>query len=70
MIAEQAHSVGAVMVVDASQAVPQMPVDMTTLGADLVPSPVTRCAVRRVSAFSGDAMISSLSYRPSSEAAR
>ena len=35
-IAEQAHSVGAVMVVDASQAVPQMPVDMTTLGADLV----------------------------------
>lgn len=35
-IAEQAHSVGAVMVVDASQAVPQIPVDMTTLGADLV----------------------------------
>ena len=35
-IAEQAHLVGAVMVVDASQAVPQMPVDVTTLGADLV----------------------------------
>jgi len=36
MIAEQAHAVGAVMVVDASQAVPQMPVDVSALGADLV----------------------------------
>jgi cysteine desulfurase/selenocysteine lyase len=35
-IAAQAHAVGAVMVVDASQAVPQMPVDVSTLGADLV----------------------------------
>ncbi len=35
-IAAAAHAVGAVMVVDASQAVPQMAVDVATLGADLV----------------------------------
>ena len=35
-IAAQAHAVGATMVVDASQAVPQLPVDVQTLGADLV----------------------------------
>ncbi len=35
-IAAMAHAVGAVMVVDASQAVPQMPVDVSALGADLV----------------------------------
>jgi cysteine desulfurase/selenocysteine lyase len=35
-IAAMAHAVGATMVVDASQAVPQMPVDVRTLGADLV----------------------------------
>ncbi|WP_130865780.1 cysteine desulfurase [Acidipropionibacterium timonense] len=35
-IAEQAHAVGATVVVDASQAVPQLPVDVSSLGADLV----------------------------------
>ncbi|GAB3697202.1 cysteine desulfurase [Mariniluteicoccus flavus] len=35
-IADQAHSVGATMVVDASQAVPQVPTDVAELGADLV----------------------------------
>lgn len=35
-IADQAHAVGAVMVVDASQSVPQMPVSVTDLGADLL----------------------------------
>ncbi len=35
-IAELAHAVGAVLVVDASQAVPQIPVDVSSLGADLV----------------------------------
>ncbi|HEY5848643.1 MAG TPA: SufS family cysteine desulfurase, partial [Microlunatus sp.] len=35
-IAAQVHAVGAVLVVDASQAVPQIPVDVSTLGADLV----------------------------------
>ncbi|HEX8487681.1 MAG TPA: cysteine desulfurase [Propionibacteriaceae bacterium] len=35
-IAATAHAVGATMVVDASQAVPQLPVDVATLGADLV----------------------------------
>jgi cysteine desulfurase/selenocysteine lyase len=35
-IAAMAHAVGATMVVDASQAVPQIPVDVQTLGADLV----------------------------------
>ena len=35
-IAAAAHAVGAVMVVDASQAVPQIPVDVSTLGADLL----------------------------------
>lgn len=32
----RAHAVGALVVVDASQAVPQIPVDMTALGADLL----------------------------------
>jgi cysteine desulfurase/selenocysteine lyase len=35
-IAAAAHAVGAVVVVDASQAVPQMPVDVSTLGVDLL----------------------------------
>ena len=35
-IAAAAHAVGAVVVVDASQAVPQFPVDVATLGADLL----------------------------------
>ncbi len=35
-IARRAHEVGALVVVDASQAVPQMPVDVASLGADLV----------------------------------
>ncbi|MGH3368298.1 MAG: cysteine desulfurase [Nocardioidaceae bacterium] len=35
-IARRAHEVGALLVVDASQAVPQMPVDVAELGADLV----------------------------------
>jgi cysteine desulfurase/selenocysteine lyase len=35
-VAKRAHEVGAVVVVDASQSVPHMPVDVTTLGADAV----------------------------------
>ncbi len=35
-IARRAHEVGALVVVDASQAVPQMPVDVAASGADLV----------------------------------
>jgi cysteine desulfurase/selenocysteine lyase len=35
-IAAMAHAVGATLVLDASQAVPQLPVDVATLGADLV----------------------------------
>jgi len=35
-IASKAHAVGAVVVVDASQAVPQFPVDVATLGADML----------------------------------
>ena len=35
-IAEQAHAVGAVMVVDGSQGVPQLPTSVRDLGADLV----------------------------------
>ena len=35
-IAVKAHAVGATVVVDASQAVPQFPVDVSTLGADLL----------------------------------
>ena len=35
-IARRAHEVGAIVVVDASQAVPQLPVDVSRLGADLV----------------------------------
>ena len=35
-IARRTHEVGALVVVDAAQAVPQLPVDMSTLGADVV----------------------------------
>ncbi|MGI8701723.1 MAG: cysteine desulfurase [Nocardioidaceae bacterium] len=35
-VARRAHEVGAIVVVDASQAVPQLPVDVASLGADLV----------------------------------
>lgn len=35
-LAALAHDVGALLVLDASQAVPQLPTDVTTLGADLV----------------------------------
>ncbi len=35
-VAAMAHAVGATVVVDGSQAVPQLPVDVSTLGADLV----------------------------------
>ncbi|GAB2673869.1 cysteine desulfurase [Thalassiella azotivora] len=35
-VVRRAHEVGALVVVDASQAVPQLPVDLTALGADLV----------------------------------
>jgi cysteine desulfurase/selenocysteine lyase len=35
-VAAAAHAVGAVVVVDASQSVPQMPVDVAALGADLL----------------------------------
>jgi cysteine desulfurase/selenocysteine lyase len=35
-VAERAHRVGAVVVVDASQSVPQLPVDVQALGADFV----------------------------------
>ncbi|MGH3984734.1 MAG: cysteine desulfurase [Pseudonocardiaceae bacterium] len=35
-IARRAHEVGALVVVDASQAVPQLPVDVASLGADFV----------------------------------
>ncbi len=35
-IAAQAHAVGASVVLDASQAVPQMPVDVASLGVDLI----------------------------------
>ncbi len=35
-IARRAHEVGALVVVDASQAVPQLPVDVSALGADFV----------------------------------
>jgi cysteine desulfurase/selenocysteine lyase len=36
VVAKRAHDVGAVVVVDASQSVPHMPVDVSTLGADAV----------------------------------
>jgi cysteine desulfurase/selenocysteine lyase len=35
-VARRAHEVGAIVVVDASQAVPQLPYDVGTLGADLI----------------------------------
>src|SRR5439155_1695222 len=35
-IARRAHEVGAIVIVDAAQAVPQLPVDVVALGADFV----------------------------------
>ena len=35
-IATMAHAVGATLVLDASQAVPQLPIDVASLGPDLV----------------------------------
>ncbi|NJK31899.1 MAG: aminotransferase class V-fold PLP-dependent enzyme [Deltaproteobacteria bacterium] len=36
MIAERAHAVGAVVLLDGAQSVPHMPIDVQTLGADFV----------------------------------
>ena len=45
-VIRRAHEVGALVVVDASQAVPQLPVDVAALGADLVAF-TGRCLVHR-----------------------
>ena len=70
-IARRAHEVGALVVVDASQAVPQLPVDVPALGrATSWPSPATRWSARPASACSGAAASCSTSCRRSSAAAR
>ena len=52
-IARRAHEVGALVVVDASQAVPQMPVDVQARTPTSWPSPATRWSARRGSACCG-----------------
>ena len=70
-IARRAHEVGAIVVVDASQAVPQLPVDV---GARAAPtcwrSPATRSSGRPASACSGAGARCSRRCRRSSVAAR
>ena len=53
-IARRAHEVGAIVVVDASQAAPQLPVDVVADAAPTSwPSPATRSSARPASACSG-----------------
>ena len=54
-IAALAHAVGALVVVDASQAAPQLPVDVVASGADFWPSPATRSWARPASESCGAA---------------
>ena len=73
-IARRAHEVGALVVVDASQAAPQLPIDLAAMADDerptCWPSPATRWSVRPASACSGAGVRSSTSCRRSSVAAR
>ena len=69
-IARRAHEVGALVVVDASQAVPQMPVDVQASARTSWPSPGTRSSARPASACCGAAARCSSSCRRSSAAAR
>ena len=65
------HAVGATVVLDASQAVPQLPVDVVDARVPTwSPSPVTRWSVRPASACCGGATTCSPSCRRSSVAAR
>ena len=55
-LAERAHAVGALAVLDACQSVPHLPVDVADLGRRLRSrSPGTRCSARSASACSGAA---------------
>ena len=71
-IARRAHEVGAIVVVDASQAAPQLPVDVVTAAAASTSwrSPGTRWSARPASACSGAGATCSTSCRRSSAAAR
>jgi cysteine desulfurase/selenocysteine lyase len=73
-IARRAHAVGALVVVDASQAAPQLPIDLAAMAPGSVrtswPSPATRPSAPPASACCGGAGGCSTSCRPSSAAAR
>ena len=59
-----AHAVGALVLLDASQSVPHMPVDVAALGVDFLRSPGTRCAARPASACCGAAASCSTAMPP------
>ena len=69
-LAAIAHAVGAVLVVDASQAVPQLPIDVASSVPIWSPSPVTRWWGPQVSACSGGATTCSPRCLPSWVAGR
>ena len=70
-IADRAHQVGALVVVDAAQAVPQLPVDVVASGADIVALHRPQGAsARPASACCGAGARSSTSCRRSTGAAR
>ena len=49
-IAQKAHAVGALILIDAAQSVPHMPVNVTDLGCDFLAFPAIRCWAPRASA--------------------
>ncbi len=70
MIADRAHAAGALVLVDAAQSVPHMPVDVAALGADFLGFTATRCAARPASGCCGGAGNCSRRCHRSSAAAR
>ena len=69
VVVAKAREIGALAILDASQSVPHMGVDVQSLGVD-APSPATRCADRPASVSSGVATTCSRHCRRSSVAVR
>ena len=69
-IADRAHEVGAVVIVDAAQAVPQLPVDVVASGADFLAFTGHKCVGPPGSACCGGRRTCSIGCRRSTAAAR